>query len=58
MLDKASPLGVTPVKTSLLTLALWLVASAWAQLASYQGPQNFVGKPLVDRFVTGTGLTD
>ena len=43
---------------SLLALALLFTSSAWAQLESYNGPPNFVGKPLVDRFVAGTGLTD
>ena len=42
----------------LLALAVLFASSAWAQLASYKGPSSFVGKPLVDRFVAGTGLTD
>ena len=58
VLDKASPRGVTPMTKLLLTLTLLLTSSAWAQLASYKAPSSFVGKPLVDRFVAGTGLTD
>lgn len=42
----------------LLTLAILFISAAWAQLASYQGPQNFVGKQFIDMFVAGTGLTD
>lgn len=46
------------MKKLLLMLVVLFTSLAWAQLASYQGPQSYVGKQLVDMFVAGTGLTD
>lgn len=46
------------MKKLLLILIVSVAGLAWPQLASYNGPQSFVGKQLVDRFVAGTGLTD
>ncbi len=46
------------MKKLFLTLVISFVSLAWAQLASYKGPQSFVGKQLIDMFVAGTGLTD
>lgn len=46
------------MKKLLLTLVISFTSLAWAQLASYQGPQSFVGKQFIEMFVAGTGLTD
>lgn len=46
------------MKKLLLTLVISFVGLTWAQLASYEGPQSFVGKQFIDMFVAGTGLTN
>lgn len=45
------------VKQLLIGFAVFSGAAA-AQLESYQGPADFVGKEVVDTFVAGTGLTE
>lgn len=46
------------MKRLLITLVISFASLALAQIASYQGPQSFVGKQFIEMFVAGTGLTD